>query len=406
MVHIKKFSDPRLVTIYILITLAVTGLVLRMNKAGRPVRSDVEIIHKLPVSGLPAFNARTMRSDGINLAAELTVERLSRMKDGRIFSWAGGKITAGELKDTLKKFIGLLNTDLEPEDFRQKLNEGFRIYRIKSRDKTPCHRGPVLVTGYFQPELQASYKRDGKFQYPLYAVPDDLISIDLKLFSQGLPAKRLCGRVVGKKMLPYYTREEIDREGVLLNTPVLAWLASSVDGLMLHIQGSGLLKFPDGESRYIHFATDNGHAYGSIGKWLIKKGWLKLEDADWPGIRAWAHANAEKFRQALRANPRYIFFKWEKQGPVGSLGTVLVPMISAAMDPVFFPPGALCFLNVPGEASDNKKWNFRGFILNQDRGSAIKGPCRVDLYCGQGDRAGHTAGMLRHRGDMYILMAK
>lgn len=402
MLSLKKISDPKFITICVLTALAVTGLLCQTKKAGR-----LKIVHEAPVSELPDLNISTVRIAGIDSAIKRTLERMSHGNRARTFSWAGGTTTSGKIWDTLEKFRTLLDAGLEPGQFRQKLEEQFRVYKVESCDKRSSHQQSVLVTGYFQPEIRASYVRKGEFQYPLYARPNDLVSVDLRQFDQKLPARRLCGRVTGKKLLPYYTRAEIDQGKVPINATVLAWLSSPVDGLMLHIQGSGLLKFPNGESRHIHFAADNGHSYGSIGKWLIKKGWLRYEDADWPGIRKWATSHPGNFQQALRANPRYIFFKWEKDGPVGSLGTVLVPMVSVAMDPALFPPGALCFLHVPGKTvPEGKKWDFSGFVLNQDRGSAIKGPCHIDLYCGEGDRAGYTAGMLRHSGDLFLLMTK
>ncbi|MCK4425634.1 MAG: transglycosylase, partial [Deltaproteobacteria bacterium] len=131
--------------------------------------------------------------------------------------------------------------------------------------------------------------------------------------------------------------------------------------------------------------------------------------ADWPGIRAWAQENPEEFRKAYAANPRYIFFRWEKEGPIGTLGEVLTPMRSVALDHKIYPPGILCFLQVPMPVSRSINGGaeiFQGFVCNQDTGSAIKGPHRLDLYCGEGDEAGYVAGRLKAPGSLYLLLLR
>ncbi len=406
-----KLTGPKRTLISIislLIVLAVAGLVLRMERARhKPAGTRNAILTGIPVSALPLLSS-IQDIAGLKRAVRRTLHCMENMSDSRTISWAGGTVTTGCLKDTLRAFLTLLGQNLPIREFKEKLSAQFRLYRVtRCSPNTMASNHPVLFTGYFQPELMASTEKDRDFTYPIYGVPDDLLKIDLRLFNQTLPPITLYGRVAGRQVLPYYTRGEIDGGNITLHAPVLAWLSSPVDGLMLHIQGSGLLKFTNGDRRYIHFAASNGRPYGSIGKWLIKKGWLRPEDADWPGIRQWACTHPKQLRQALGANPRYIFFRWEEKGPVGSLGAVLVPMRSVALDTEFFPAGTLCFIDVPQvHVAGKDAPGLCRFVLNQDRGSAIKGPCRVDIYCGEGKEAGKTAGKLRHRGDLYILIKK
>ncbi len=404
------FRNPVFLTLSALVAAGLLGLAAEIKRQHvRPVeRRCVELVpfSRLPLPQPGAGGA--FRDSALALAVGRTVERLSHMDTQRVFRWDGGSITAGELRHGLEQFLEICGQAENIREFRQRARGLFDVYRVRSCDggkEAPRH--PVLVTGYFQPELQASLNRSQVFSYPVYGVPEDMLRIDLRLFDPALPARRLMGRVAGSRVVPYYTRSEIDSGQKEINAPVLAWLSSPVDGLMLHIQGSGLLRLQDGSTRYIHFAASNGRPYGSIGRWLIKRGWLRPENADWPGIRDWAMKHPDRFRQALEANPRYIFFRWEREGPVGSLGAVLVPMRSVALDQGRFPPGALCLLDLQaaGVAGMNGQ-HFRGFVLNQDSGSAIKGPCRLDLYCGHGEKAGEIAGRLRHRGDLYVLMPR
>jgi membrane-bound lytic murein transglycosylase A len=366
------------------------------------------LIEQVPVEQLPAFEDLNDKKS-LQKAVSASLEYLEKRKDEEQIPWGNESITAGTLKRTLKAFFSLLDQNLKQEDLQREIHRLFMVYRITGDEKGKGPAGPFLVTGYFQPELAASLKADEEFYYPIYETPPDLIRIALNDFDSSLPRETLYGRVFGQSLIPYYTRAEIDNGSKLKHARVLAWLHSPLDGLMLHIQGSGVLQFQDKSRRYVHYASSNGHPYHSIGRWLIDKGLLRMDQADWPGISAWAQKNPKEFRKAFAANPRYIFFKWEKEGPIGTLGEVLTPMRSVALDHKIYPPGALCFLRVPMPVSrmaDAGVRIFQGFVCNQDTGSAIKGPYRLDLYCGEGDEAGQLAGRMKAPGSLYMLLLR
>jgi membrane-bound lytic murein transglycosylase A len=366
------------------------------------------LIEQVPIEQLPAFEDLKDKK-GLQKAVSASLEYLEKHKDEEQIPWGNESITVGTLKKTLKAFSRLLDQNLNHEDLQREIRRLFIVYRITGDEKGRGSAGPFLVTGYFQPELAASLKADEEFSYPIYETPPDLIRIALHDFDSSLPRETLYGRVSRQSLIPYYTRADIDNGRKLKCAGVLAWLKSPLDGLMLHIQGSGVLQFQDESRRYIHYASSNGHPYHSIGRWLIDNRLLRKDKADWPGIRAWAQENPEEFRKAFAANPRYIFFKWEKEGPIGTLGEVLTPMRSVALDHKIYPPGALCFLQVPMPVSRPVHGGagiFQGFVCNQDTGSAIKGPHRLDLYCGEGDEAGHLAGRLKAPGSLYLLLLR
>jgi len=50
--------------------------------------------------------------------------------------------------------------------------------------------------------------------------------------------------------------------------------------------------------------------------------------------------------------------------------------------------------------------NCKRFVFNHDTGGAIKGPGRVDIFCGNGSNAEITAGHLQHPGKLYFLVMK
>lgn len=341
-------------------------------------------------------------------AAERDLEALSRFDPDQSFSFGGMRVKTSRLRATVLAFLQLLDEDLPPTALQHEFLQRFDFYRITSGAEAGNDGSALLVTGYFQPELSASLVPDGHFTYPIYGVPDDLVRVDLRKFDPALPSMTIWGRISGQRLVPYYTRKEIDSGKLFENAPVLAWLASPVDGLILHIQGSGVLRFKDGSKRFIHFAASNGLPYGSVGAWLIEQGFLGEGQADWPHIRAWAEANPDRLKDALAANQRYIFFKWEKDGPIGNLGEVLTPFRSVALDPAVYPPGALFFFGVDTRQAmvPYMERGFKGFVFNQDTGAAIKGPHRLDLYCGAGDQAGEIAGRLKARGELYLILIK
>ena len=386
----------------------IGGLVVLYRLFWLPV-SPVSLVRQVPAEQLPDFNDINGKK-GLKKAVSASLEYLEKYEDEEQIPWGNESITAGMLRKTLKAFSGLLDRNLDRDDFQREIRRLFVVYRVIGREKGEVPAGYVLVTGYFQPELAASLKANEEFSYPIYETPQDLIRIALHDFDSALPRKTLYGRVSGQSLVPYYTRAGIDEGKKLGCTGVLAWLRSPLDGLMLHIQGSGTLRFQDETRRYIHYASSNGHPYHSIGRWLIDKGLLDKDQADWQDIRSWAQKNPDKFREALAANPRYIFFRWEKEGPIGRLGKVLTPMRSVALDHEIYPPGALCFLQVPMPVSrlihEDAGGTFRGFVCNQDTGNAIKGPHRLDLYCGEGDKAGYLAGRLKTPGSLYLLLLR
>jgi membrane-bound lytic murein transglycosylase A len=368
----------------------------------------VTLIEQVPFDELPVFKDLNDKK-GLQKAVSASLEYLEGRKDEERIPWGNESITVGTLEKTLKAFSRLLDQNLPQENFQKEIRRLFIVYRVTGDEKGKRPAGHVLATGYFQPELAASLKADEEFSYPIYETPQDLIRIALHDFDPSLPRKTLWGRVSGQSLIPYYTRADIDNGKKLKSADVLAWLRSPLDGLMLHIQGSGILWFQDGSRKFIHYASSNGHSYHSIGRCLIDKGLLGKDQADWPGIRAWAQENPKEFRKAFAANPRYIFFRWEKEGPIGKLGKVLTPMRSVALDHEIYPPGLLCFLQVRIPVSRSIREDagiFRGFVCNQDTGSAIKGPHRLDLYCGEGDEAGYIAGRLKTPGSLYLLLLR
>ncbi|MDR2800535.1 MAG: MltA domain-containing protein, partial [Desulfovibrio sp.] len=210
---------------------------------------------------------------------------------------------------------------------------------------------------------------------------------------------------------PYHTRRDIDRGGALAGRGLeIAWVESETEAFFLHIQGSGRLLFEDGGVLHVLYADKNNRPYVPIGRVLRDRGLLPEDGVNMPAIRAWLLANPDKRGELFDANPSYVFFRLADQGPVGAMGKVLTPYVSAAVDTSVLPFGSALFSILPlPDAQGRATSPFYGLVLPQDRGGAIRGR-RVDLFCGAqedaGRTAGHTAGHLNAKGAVYVLTAR
>jgi membrane-bound lytic murein transglycosylase A len=144
---------------------------------------------------------------------------------------------------------------------------------------------------------------------------------------------------------------------------------------------------------------------------MIEKGFIAREEMSMQGIRKYLTEHPEVLDEVLNSNPSYVFFRQVENGPLGSLGVLLTPGRSIALDSKIFPKGALGFISCQKPAVSNQGdiigWTkFSRFVLNQDSGGAIKGAGRADIFWGSGPYAELTAGHLQHEGELYILIKK
>jgi len=255
-----------------------------------------------------------------------------------------------------------------------------------------------LVTGYYEPILRGSRTRSPAYAVPIFGVPPDLLVVDLATVAPEVRNLRLRGRLDGRRVVPYFTRGEISARGETFPAPVLAWAADPVEVFFLQIQGSGQIELDGGERIRLGFAEQNGHPYRSLGRYLVDRGALTLDQASMQGIKAWASANPEKLADALNVNASYVFFRelTDARGPVGALGTALVPQYSLAVDRRYFPLGSPVYLATIDQP-------FSRLMSAHDTGGAIRGIVRADFFWGTGPDAGASAGSMRQNGRMWLL---
>jgi len=292
----------------------------------------------------------------------------------------------------------------DPVATRKFFEAFFNPYQIINPDGTQTG----LITGYYEPLLRGARKRGGLFQTPLYSTPSDLLSVELSSVYPELKGMRLRGKLSGNKVIPFPARAELLKSGELTGKEI-CWVDDSVDAFFLQVQGSGRVKLADSkETIRLAYADQNGYPYKSIGRYLVDKGELKLEQASAQSIKSWILANPTRHDEVLNSNPSYVFFKEEKladpkQGPKGSLGVALTEKRSIAIDTQFIPMGIPVFLDT---TEPNKSTPLQRLMIAQDTGGAIRGAVRADFFWGFGDVAAEMSGRMKQRGMLWILWPK
>lgn len=260
-----------------------------------------------------------------------------------------------------------------------------------------------LVTGYYEPILTGSRVRENSRQVPLYKRPTDLLRIELPANNE--PAgNRLRGRLIQDRVVPYYTRAEIETRGVL-DGQELIWLDDPVEAFFLQVQGSGRVLLRNGQRIRVVFHETNGHPYRAIGRVMADRGLLPADGITAPAIKSWLRANPSSAAEVLHQNPRYVFFREQPEGaadagPPGSLAVPLTPLRSIASDPRVVPPGSLVYMNTRHPATQAE---MNRLMVSQDTGVAIVGPIRADVFWGNGVDAEQNAGLMQSRGRMWLL---
>lgn len=320
------------------------------------------------------------------------------------FTYCDQNYTAEEMIDSLKLFEKL--SKLPKEQFFKKLDDDFDLYESKN------DKNSALITGYYAPVLNGSFEKTEKFNAPIYPLPSDIITADLRKFKVAHSIRDIVGRIEGKELVPYYTREEIEN-GALKEKPLL-YLESKVDAFLLGVQGSGIVDI-DGKKYYIGYAGKNGRPYTSIGKIVYKEKLIDPSKINMQTIKAYLENNKTMCDHVLLQNKSFVFFKInKKEGVFGNIAVPLTAKESVAMDSKLIPKGGIAYIKteIPKKLNGlavvprTAREPFEKFFMVQDTGGAIRGGGRVDIYFGEGPEALFYAGQTASKGIVYLLVAK
>jgi membrane-bound lytic murein transglycosylase A len=288
----------------------------------------------------------------------------------------------------------------QARDVRAWLESAFTPYQVVNPDGSL----EGTVTGYYEPLLRGSRRPSAAYRFPVYATPDDLLVVDLAEVYPELKPLRLRGRLEGRRVVPYYSRRDIEAGRAPVTGRELLYTDDAVELFFLQIQGSGRIALDSGETVRVSYADQNGHPYRSIGRLLVERGELSLDQASMQGIKAWGQRNPERLAALLEENPSFVFFRElpaTADGPPGALGVPLTAGRSIAVDPRAVPLGAPVFLRTTWPSSAEP---LQRLMIAQDTGGAIKGAVRADVYWGSGEDAGVLAGRMRQPGRMWVLL--
>lgn len=299
-------------------------------------------------------------------------------------------ITLNRVRRSLVRFRQIVVAAKSAEELQVAVNREFVFYKSIGRN----NQGSVLFTGYFEPIYLASRTPDAEYRYPLYRIPPNL----------------------NQWPKPHPTRLELEgADGLGTNSPLrgleFVWLRDRFEAFLVHVQGSAQLKLTDGSVMTVGFAGKTDLPYSSVGRAMIDDGKFTAEQLTMPVMIDYFKQFPEEMNNYLQRNESFIFFK-ETNGapPMGSIGVPVTAERSIATDKSLMPPGALALIKaeIPYPNADGKQESqlVSRYVLDQDTGSAIKGPGRVDIFMGTGVVAGERAGIIKANGELYYLLLK
>lgn len=352
----------------------------------RPLPPGQFALRLIDPSQYPRFGDAWYKAKGTTLreAINNSIHYLGKPSSKKYFPL--GPITHERALASLQLFLQTLDQANSPEALDQLIREQYDVYMSVGCDD----QGTVLFTGYYSPIFDGSLTQTEQFTVPLYKLPPDFQKDD-----EGNP--------VGG---PWHTREEIVTSQMLAGNEI-AWVGDRFEAYVFTVQGSGFIRLPDGSLTEIGYAGHNGQEYTPIGKQLIADGKIDRFKLSLDTMIKYFKDHPEELDQYLFMNKRYVFFRESAGGPYGCLAEPVIPYHSIATDKEIFPRACLSFVDtrIPKEPGVSMR-PFRSFVLDQDRGAAIRAPGRTDIYMGVGEDAGKMAGFTYSEGKLYYLFAK
>ncbi|RZO48961.1 MAG: hypothetical protein EVA80_00595 [Proteobacteria bacterium] len=385
---IRSFPPLGWVLIIIVLLIGCTSSTTTENP--RPV--SIAEINALKLESSPDLEA-------LQRALGHSIEYYERLPTDQRFQYGSFGYSPEEMIASHQHFLRIL--DLPEVERLEKLQQNFLWFESLNE------KNQAFFTGYYEPLLKGSLNESEKFPVPLYGVPSDLVTVNLRNFNEKYGNGILRGKIVDQKFVKYDDRDEISYQNSLQGraTP-LAWVNNDIELFFLQIQGSGVIELPNEVLYRVNYADQNGHPYRAIGKILL--GEIPREKMSLKALKEYLYDHPERVQEILNYNPSYTFFRHiPGDGPLGNIEVPLTPERSIAMDHRLVPKGGLVFYetNLPSEISPSEEILQR-FAVVQDTGGAIRGHGRADIFWGRGTPAEKIAGPMKENGRIFLLVAR
>ncbi len=381
--------------------LVALAAVILHGCAGPELKPPAVGLMPVPASEMPRFRD-DLEPNSLKVAAEQSLPYYRSLPPLQSFRFGQDQYTVAEMAMSMERLIALIDTSGSSEVLAEAISREFVVYRAVGSDG----RGTVQMSAYYEHTLEASLTPTDEYRYPIYGRPSDLVTVDLGLFGAVWQGQKIVGRLQGWMLVPYYTRKEIDADGVLAGDRLeIAWAKDPVDIFLLQIEGSGWLRVPGREQLLrIRFDGTNGRAYRSVGKHLVERGLIAEGALSYDAVTEYLRTHPDERAELLNHNERYVFFQLddgpERERVFGYQRMTLTPWRSIAIDATVFPPGSLGWIESDGRGRVAR------FVLAQDEGAAIKGPGRLDLFVGARAEAERFAADFWETGRLYFLVKR
>jgi membrane-bound lytic murein transglycosylase A len=376
------------------------------HPASKPINYNQELppgtdaLRKLPADRDPDFSAAATAFNlpRMDTAIQHSLDYLARPGSQKDFPV--GEITHDRAVASLQLLRTIIADEIQHPGndngrrFDAAIKSQFDVYQsIGALDpNTNRYTGDVLFTAYFTPTYTASLTRTGKFQYPIYKRPADLM-----LNPDGGVAMR---RLPDGSLVPGYTRAQIELQHALDGDEFI-WLPDRFQAYIITVQGSARVQLTDGSILEVGNTGTNGYPYISPGKQMLADGVITKDQLTLQGLKNYFAAHPDAMDHYLPLNPRTVFFTERRGGPFGSLNQPVTPFATVATDKTIFPRAMPVFVVAPLPTPQGMT-NFRGLMFDQDTGGAIRAAGRCDIYMGLGEQAGRELNV----GQLYYLAVK
>ncbi|RJR19003.1 MAG: transglycosylase [Nitrospiraceae bacterium] len=387
--HSAKFS------LLLCLTLFITNCTLFVKPPAKPR------LEKLTVRETRSHEWQDdLNFKGLEEAVAQSIKYYNKLPSDREFYYGEVKYSPREMAASMELFLMTLK-NYHGKERAQQLRSRFLFFESRNSE------GEGFFTGYYEPLLEGRLAPEDNFTSPLYQKPDDLIEVNLGQFSDKWKNEQIVGRLKGKSLIPYDSRDEIVYKDSLRDRARPLAYVKEIELFFLQIQGSGLIRLPDSRIMRVNYAGRNGHPYRAIGAVLKDK--IPPERMSLQALKQYLYAHPDEVKSILSYNQSYTFFRETDVGPLGNIEVPLTPDRSIAMDRKIVPGGGLAYIETELPVFENGQitgWKPAGrFTVVQDTGGAIRDHGRVDIFFGNGEKAELSAGHMKQKGRVFIIVA-